>query len=272
MEIARPASQADFLESASDFLARHEAEHGLMLGVARATPLPPPDAYFAVVHDDGEPVAAAMRLDWRLILSRSDSPDAMALLAADAISPLLRNVLGPTESVERFTDTSAHEWRDVMAQGIYECRAVTPPSHCDGARRLATPNERDRLAEWLRDFIAEALHDTIGESEALARVDAHIADRHFHVWDVGGTIVSLAAAVAPTLHGMRVNHVYTPPDCRGRGYASALVASVTQSLLDAGYRFAFLHTDLANPTSNRIYMRIGYRKVATFHMAQLTAS
>jgi predicted GNAT family acetyltransferase len=271
MGIVHPALPTDFLDRAGDFLARHEAEHGLMLGVARATPRPPPDAYFAVVYDDGKPVAAAMRLDWRLILSRSDVPDAMTLLAADAASPLLRNVLGPTESVGRFTDATAHEWRDVMTQGIYECRAVTPPSHADGVRRLAMPNDRERLAEWLRGFTAEALHDTISESDALARVDAHIDDRHFHVWDVGGTLVSLAAAVAPTLHGIRVNHVYTPPDCRGRGYASALVGSLTQNLLGAGYRFAFLHTDLANPISNRLYMRLGYRQVATFQMAQLTA-
>jgi hypothetical protein len=195
----------------------------------------------------------------------------MTLLAADAASPLLRNLLGPTQSVERFTSASANEWRDVLWQGIYECHAVTPPARSAGARRLATPNDRERLADWLRSFIAEALHETISESDALARVDAHVNDQHFHVWDVDGTTVSLAAAVAPTLHGIRVNHVYTPPDSRGHGYASALVASLTQHLLDAGYRFTFLHTDLANPISNRIYMQLGYRQVATFRMVQLIA-
>ena len=32
-------------------------------------------------------------------------------------------------------------------------------------------------------------------------------------------------------------------------------------LLDGGRRFCFLFTDLANPTSNSIYQRIGYRPV-----------
>jgi predicted GNAT family acetyltransferase len=55
--------------------------------------------------------------------------------------------------------------------------------------------------------------------------------------------------------------VYTPPALRGRGYASALVAAVSQAQLDAGRRFCFLFTDLANPTSNRIYQDIGYEAV-----------
>lgn len=268
MQILHPATSGDFLALAGDFLSRHEAEHGLMLGVARAVPTPPPNAYFGVVVNDGMPVAAAMRLDWRLIVSRAEVPDAMALLAGDAASPLLRTVLGPSESVARFTSASAEKWRAVMAQGIYECRAVTPPPRVEGARRLAVPNDRDLLAAWLRRFSAEALHETVTDADALMAVDGHIDAGHFHVWESGGRTVSLAAAVAPTIHGIRINHVYTPPEIRGRGYASALVSSLTQSLLTDGYRFAFLHTDLANPTSNRIYMRIGYRQVATFQVAE----
>jgi predicted GNAT family acetyltransferase len=55
--------------------------------------------------------------------------------------------------------------------------------------------------------------------------------------------------------------VYTPPGRRGRGYATALVAALSAELLAAGRRFCFLYTDLANPTSNRIYQRIGYERV-----------
>jgi predicted GNAT family acetyltransferase len=39
------------------------------------------------------------------------------------------------------------------------------------------------------------------------------------------------------------------------------VAAVSQAQLDAGLRFCFLYTDLANPTSNKIYQAIGYRPV-----------
>ncbi len=62
-------------------------------------------------------------------------------------------------------------------------------------------------------------------------------------------------------HGARVGPVYTPPERRGRGYASNLVAAVSQAQLEAGCRSVFLFTDLANPTSNHIYQAIGYEAV-----------
>ena len=63
---------------------------------------------------------------------------------------------------------------------------------------------------------------------------------------------------------MRINRVYTPPEFRGRGYASNLVASLSRHLLDSGRKFCFLFTELANPTSNKIYQQIGYHPVSDF--------
>jgi predicted GNAT family acetyltransferase len=60
----------------------------------------------------------------------------------------------------------------------------------------------------------------------------------------------------------RVGPVYTPPQLRGRGYATALVREVTAARLATGVRTMVLYTDVANPTSNAIYARIGYRPLA----------
>ena len=65
----------------------------------------------------------------------------------------------------------------------------------------------------------------------------------------------------PTPNGIRIGAVFTPPDLRRRGYASACVAAVSQSVLDAGRKFCFLYADIANPTSNHIYQEIGYQPV-----------
>lgn len=73
--------------------------------------------------------------------------------------------------------------------------------------------------------------------------------------------VAMAGVSGRTPSGARVGAVYTPPDRRRRGYASALVATLSQAQLDAGARFCFLFTDLANPTSNKIYQDIGYEPV-----------
>jgi predicted GNAT family acetyltransferase len=86
--------------------------------------------------------------------------------------------------------------------------------------------------------------------------------RCVYLWEVDGHTVSMVGAGSPTPHGIRIGPVYTPPEARRRGYASALTAAASQHQLDSGCRFCFLFTDLANPTSNRIYQAIGYEPVA----------
>ena len=73
--------------------------------------------------------------------------------------------------------------------------------------------------------------------------------------------MSLAGFAGPTPTGIRVGPVYTPPEHRRRGYAKTLVAALSRWLLEQGHRGCFLFTDLANPTSNRIYTDIGYERV-----------
>jgi predicted GNAT family acetyltransferase len=85
----------------------------------------------------------------------------------------------------------------------------------------------------------------------------------FFIWTDGGEPVSFAGAGSLTPNGIRIGPVYTPPSLRGRGYATTLVAELSQLLLDRGRRFCFLYTNLANPTANAIYERIGYVRVCT---------
>ena len=72
----------------------------------------------------------------------------------------------------------------------------------------------------------------------------------------------MAVAQDATPHGGGVGYMYTPPELRARGYASALVAELSQPVLDSGLSFFVLYTDLSNPTSNAIYRRIGYNPIA----------
>ncbi|HTE46482.1 MAG TPA: GNAT family N-acetyltransferase [Gemmatimonadaceae bacterium] len=268
MELLRPASIAEFIDLGGPFLSANEAQHGVMLGVAIATQNPAPNAYWALVVDNGFVVGAALRTSTRLILSRENAAGAMALLAVDTRDHAFHAVLGPTESVESFIIGSERPWRDVMSQRIYDCREVQMPRTVEGGHRLARAEDRGFLAAWVQQLSLEALHESVTLESAAARADDHVERGSMYVWEVAGSAVSAAAAVAPTPHGIRVNNVYTPPEHRRRGYASALVATLTQSLLDSGRMFVFLHTDLANATSNDLYVRIGYRPVADMRVVE----
>jgi predicted GNAT family acetyltransferase len=69
---------------------------------------------------------------------------------------------------------------------------------------------------------------------------------------------------------VRVAGVYTAPAHRQRGYGGAVTAVATQAALDAGASAVVLFTDLANPTSNALYQRLGYRPVADRVLLRLT--
>jgi predicted GNAT family acetyltransferase len=74
----------------------------------------------------------------------------------------------------------------------------------------------------------------------------------------------MASRTRRTRHGSTVSLVYTPPDQRRKGYATACVAALSQIILDSGKDFCTLFTDLANPTSNDIYIKIGYVPLGDF--------
>jgi predicted GNAT family acetyltransferase len=105
--------------------------------------------------------------------------------------------------------------------------------------------------------------DDPGRVEARDIVDQRLDADHagFLLWEVAGVAVAVSGWGGPTPNGIRIGPVYTPPELRGRGYGTALVADLSQKLLDRGRRFCFLYTDLANPTSNALYERIGYVRV-----------
>ena len=270
MELRRFDAVDDFLTVAEPFLVEREAEHNLMLGVASSiTEAPeaysgPP--YLAVVTHRDRVVAAALRTPpFRLVLSEVDDPRAIGLLAADWLANELPDVLGPVEHVRAFVEACATlggpQGALEMSERIYRLTEVQPVPSIPGHARPATLDDRDLVIAWLEAFRREAFGDAEPGS-VVADADRWLArrGRSLHLWQ-DGDVVSLAGTGGQTPNGIRIGPVYTPPDARRRGYASALVAAISQAELDAGRRFCFLFTDLANPTSNHIYQAIGYAPV-----------
>jgi predicted GNAT family acetyltransferase len=150
-----------------------------------------------------------------------------------------------------------------MKQRIYQLQRVVPPRPAPGRMRVATSDDLELLANWFQAFVLESQPEGHDKSIERARENARywIDSGGLRVWE-NGRPVSMAGAGGPTPHGIRISAVYTPPADRRRGYASALVAALSQAQLDQGRRFCFLYTDLSNPTSNKIYQDIGYEPVS----------
>ncbi|HEY3462335.1 MAG TPA: GNAT family N-acetyltransferase [Gaiellaceae bacterium] len=279
MEVARLDDAAAFLEEAGPLLLADEARHNLILDIA-GTIRDSPDRYRVrslwLVRNGGEVVGAALRTPpFNLILARPRSAPALVALAEAVAGEELPGIVGAEPEVHEFAAAwSAHSGvssRTGMRQGVYALERVEPLPAAPGSARVATADDVELLLSWWIAFGEEVFHEggpghENAEENVRYRLDS--ATGGFLLWeDGGGNTVSLAGFGGPTPNGIRVGPVYTPPELRGRGYATALTAELSRRLLDGrlfegGRRFCFLYTDLANPTSNAIYERIGYVRVA----------
>ena len=146
--------------------------------------------------------------------------------------------------------------------GAFKLDGVTMPAFSGGRMRAVEKSDEPLALDWMRAFNQEALGE-VDEQECRKLVASLLKRRCLFFWE-DPLPVSMAAATRPTRNGITINAVYTPPAHRGKGYASNCVASLSKNMLDKGHRFCALFTDLKNPTSNKIYQAIGYRKVADF--------
>ncbi len=228
------------------------------------------DPTFVVAEDRGQVVGCLLRTPPHgVVLSRCDRLDAVDDIAEAVlgIHDDLPGAVGPIDVVARFARTwsslTGAEARLGIRQGVHVATAVADLPRAPGRMRSAGAADVPVVLRWLDGFFEEALggvshREDAGETYRRREADP---DGAWLVWDDAGP-VSLAGYGNPTAHGARVGPVYTPPDCRDRGYATSLVAELTRERLSSGLEYCFLFTDLANPTSNAIYARIGYEQVA----------
>lgn len=271
MQLRRFDGVDAFLAAAGEFLAAREAEHNLILGICSNLRERPESytaaPYLATVRAGDRIVAAALQTPpFQLILSEVDDPAAILLLAQDLLVRDLPGALGPVQHIRALVDARAAlggpKAHLRFSERMFQLTEVRPPRPIAGNARLAVPDDRELVGAWIAAFLHEALgQDDPAEARDVVAGWLSGRGRTIHLWEDGGVPVSLVGAGSPTPNGIRIGPVYTPPEERNRGYASALVAAVSQAELDAGRRFCFLFTDLANPTANHIYQSIGYEPV-----------
>jgi GNAT superfamily N-acetyltransferase len=240
--------------------------HERAIGTARAESEP---SYFVSVHDP-DVVGVAMRTPGRgvyLGALQEDLAEPIADAYADVLSEL-PGVAGDRPAARRF----AQRWVERRGGNLTETRGtrlhklidLMPLSADGGTPRPMNADEVDLVAAWGKDGFAEEL--STGHHEWAA---GHLAEGTMWMWDVDGQAVSMVGYHLPLFGVCRVGPVYTPPEHRRHGYAGALTSHVSALILADGNQ-ACLYTDLANPTSNKIYHQAGYRPVADFVDVDLT--
>ena len=253
------------LQTAYGFLASEPVLHNLVLTILQERVAQrDPGRYWAVFRGDQVVgVVVQSPLEYPAIVTPIEPPAVWA--AVDAIAGAgvaLPGVYGDPATAASFAGQWGERCKSAATpfQGmrLYEYLESGEAPAAQGQLRQAGPEDRDLSILWTRAFQHE-----VGESggDTKLRVDRWLAAGRIWLWVKKKETVSMAVAREPAERVVRVSGVYTPPEKRKQGFAGACVDALTKRLQGEGYR-CILYTDLANPTSNSIYQRIGYRAVA----------
>jgi len=256
--------------------AEGELSHGLLLRLVDE-----PDAWgdevtILVGVEDGRPAAlVTMTGSFPALIVGFGDPGAVDVAAfVDAMQTAGRRP-DAINGARRWSEPFAAAWEAAGAQAqvgrdmrAFELRRVVRPRPPGGRARPASPADAAVLAGWVVAF-GEDIGETVTAEEAERMVARLLQLDDLLVWQDAGQPVSMAAIMRRTPLSSTVALVYTPPHLRGRGYASAVVAQLSQRELDRGAEWCSLFTDLANPTSNHIYAELGYEPRADFRLFDL---
>lgn len=264
-------SVEEYAAAVGEFLGSDPERHTISLTVvanalAGAPPPAEPALYGWWTGADGRVASAVSHTPpYSLLLAGVPADAAAALaLAVQATGRRLHGVNGSPAAAAAFasvwqerTGTSLRVAHEMRLHRLRELVLPDPPP--PGGGRLASESDLPLLVDWMTAFASEAGVDAALDQRAGAR------DR----LDYGGLSLWVSADVPVAMAGrsraaggvVRIGPVYTPPAFRRRGFGAAITAASTQSALDTGAAGVVLFTDLANPTSNAVYRRLGYHPV-----------
>lgn len=256
-----------FAGTAGEFLRSRPVQHTTLLTVIDAVRRRGPHAY-----GPDDPAYGCWRTDAGTVdgVLVHTPPYAMGFsaLPPEALPPALDVIAGRRPTGVNFRSADADffvdQWQRRAGQAptvlvrtrLYRLDELTPPTPPAGQARTAGPPDRELLLRWSAEF-----HDAIGKPAGRPEVDEWIGHGLTSLWEVDGAPVAMANRSLPDAGMIRIRAVYTPADQRGKGFGGAVTVAATRAALDTGASEVVLFTDQANPTSNGLYQRLGYRPV-----------
>ena len=271
IEIRSHPHASELISLSGTYLERNESENNLPIGLAYRLA---EDPYYYTselpvllsILEQGQVVGVAvMTPPKRIILSRIDTDIQAAAIHLvrhlREINTQISGVVGPAVEARVFADCwvegrSGVSVRLSKRMRVFEARTVADLPLSPGEMRFARLDDHPLMARWILG-LSEAIGEPVSLDNAESRAEKLINDQQLYVWDKEGP-VSIAGVSRPMRNGTTIGIVYTPPEHRGKGYATSCVLLLTKKLLSDGYSFCSLYTDLSNPTSNSIYIKIGY--------------
>ena len=157
----------------------------------------------------------------------------------------------------------------VVNMQSYKNKKVIPPKNKEAVIEKPTEKDISAIAELLRNFSLECYGKASDNAEEYINgAKKAVNDPYCRVIKEDGKAVAMARSSRENEEFVAINGVYTAPEHRKKGYASAIVAHISNLILQNGKTPA-LYTDLSNPSSNTAYKNIGFTEQAPIDQVYL---
>ncbi|MCQ6561411.1 GNAT family N-acetyltransferase [Paenibacillus mendelii] len=243
------------------------------------------EARYNLIHLIGERQEGATcfkTVDGRMIYAQSHGHPAWLWLSDDVRSEercmimkelahriqrtVLPGITGDPKTVKMFaeiySEASGLPYHTRMMMEAYVCPEVNRPVGVQGSLRLASRQDIEVIAAFLAGFSEGAYGVVVDPASQVPAAEQMVEAGGLYVWMVPGKPVSMANIAHRSPRHARINAVYTPPEERHKGFASALVAEMCAVVMRENLE-PMLYEDLMNPASNKVYKNIGFVECGT---------
>ncbi|MHA2224831.1 MAG: GNAT family N-acetyltransferase [Candidatus Hodarchaeales archaeon] len=277
MEITFYSNVDEFYDICFPFLLAYEAENNLLFGLLNRlknniyTFSNNEKPFFLTISVKGKIKLVSLRTPpHNQLISYTEDLDTIPFLVKRLLQEQMEipGIFGFKEGALKFAqlwgEKTNKKFQLELNERCYRLERVNPTTVGPHLFEQGTIIDKELLLQWMKAFILEAIpNPSVEEIEnSQKRFEHSINQNMVYVLKVGENIVSMVKKAGITPNGQTINGVYTPPALRNNGYATEVVAKLSQTILDEGKKFCFLFTNLANPTSNKIYLNIGYNPIA----------
>jgi predicted GNAT family acetyltransferase len=250
----------EFLETFLDFLNQDEVKNSLLIGIAQR-PMLEDFHYVSSIIDNR--VLLGVLAGKNLIISANT-------LKMDVYNDLVKHmaeieypgIIGEKQTSlmyqKAYKEFCGKDMILEMNQRIYVCKQVLTDTKIEGVVRLATSDDYETLKYWANEFVSEVEGYPVPMEESNQTLDRLLNNDGVYVLVKDGVLLSMAARSRPWRNTETISYVFTPKSLRRKGYASKVVEVLTKIILQEKEQVT-LYTDLANPTSNSIYQKIGFK-------------
>ena len=274
MKVENPESAELFLEKTQIFLEKNEIKGNLIYGLSNnllknENYYGNEDPFYSIVYEKDEvKLIGLMTLPYKMNIFQN------GLFNDLSIDIFINNIMNHYKNIpgiageKNITEIFVEKWSKINNSKIlleknlrsYKLEEVNNYNKPNGIFRIAEINDKSVIKNYTMNFNDEinepVNYDKIFENNLIEEINNGL----YYVWE-NQKIVSMAKKVRPTKNSMTINYVYTPNKYRRNGYATAITAELSKTILNSGKKYCILFTDLSNLTSNSIYQKIGYKVV-----------